>query len=402
MSPLSLKTDETTRSARAVRASYAAFALNGLLFATWVSRIPQVRTDLGLSNSELGLLLLALAGGSVLAMPLTGAVIQRWGTAAVVRAGAGMALLGFVLVTAGIGIWNVPVVVGLGLFCYGIGTGSWDVAMNVEGAVVERGLGRSLMPRLHAVFSLGTVAGGLAGAGLVRGGVEMPWHLLPVAAGCFVGCLWLTRHYVVGVAGSSAGASDESSGGTSGSAFRAWLDPRTLLIGVMVLSLALAEGTANDWLAVALVDGYGVEEWVGVAGFSLFVGAMTLGRFFGGGLLDRWGRLPVLWATMACAAGGVLMIAFGGTAVVVVLGILLWGLGASLGFPVGISAAADDPEHAAVRVSVVSTIGYGAFLVGPPLLGFVGDQVGTLYALLAVAFVMVPSALVVPAARPLK
>jgi cyanate permease len=102
---------------------------------------------------------------------------------------------------------------------------------------------------------------------------------------------------------------------------------------------------------------------------------------------------------MAGAGGGVLLIVFGGNVVLVVLGIVLWGLGASLGFPVGMSAAADDPRRAAARVSVVSTVGYAAFLAGPPLLGFVADHVGTLNALLVVVVVLIPSALVVPSAR---
>jgi MFS family permease len=126
---------------------------------------------------------------------------------------------------------------------------------------------------------------------------------------------------------------------------------------------------------------------------------MTAGRLVGPVVLDRWGRVPVLFATMALAGGGVLLTVLGSVAWLVVPGIALWGLGASLGFPVGMSAAADDPRHAAARVSVVSTIGYTAFLAGPPLLGFVASEVGTLDALLVVAIVLVPATLVVPAAR---
>ena len=167
----------------------------------------------------------------------------------------------------------------------------------------------------------------------------------------------------------------------------------------MVLALAMTEGTANDWLAVALVDGYGVSHAAGVAGFGLFVAAMTACRFAGTHLLDAFGRTAVLWSTMVAAGVGVLLIVLGGHPTLVVLGIVLWGAGASLGFPVGMSAAADDPARAAARVSVVSTIGYAAFLAGPPLLGFVGDRVGTLDALLVVAVLLVPAALAVPAAR---
>ena len=167
----------------------------------------------------------------------------------------------------------------------------------------------------------------------------------------------------------------------------------------MVLALAMTEGTANDWLAVALVDGHDVSHSMGVAGFAVFVLAMTAGRIAGTGLIDRFGRVAVLWGTMAVAGAGVLMIVFAEQPVFVVIGIVLWGVGASLGFPVGMSAAADDPAHAASRVSVVSTIGYAAFLAGPPFLGFVGDEVGTLKALLVVAVLLMPAALVVPAAR---
>ena len=179
----------------------------------------------------------------------------------------------------------------------------------------------------------------------------------------------------------------------------AWREPRTLAVGVMVLAFATVEGSANDWLSLAIIDGYGARHWVGVLGFAVFVTAMTSGRMVGPVALDRWGRAPVLWATSAVAAVGILLVVAGGHWLVVGAGIVAWGLGASLGFPVGMSAAADDPARAAARVSVVSTIGYAAFLAGPPLLGQLGDRVGTLDSLLAVAALMVPAAMTVAAVR---
>ena len=167
----------------------------------------------------------------------------------------------------------------------------------------------------------------------------------------------------------------------------------------MVLAMALTEGVANDWLAVAMVDGYDAPAWLGAAAFALFVAAMTAGRVTGTVLLDALGRLPVLWGSMAVAAVGIVLVVLGPTTWLVAVGVVLWGVGASLGFPVGMSAAADDPARAAARVSVVSTIGYTAFLVGPPLLGLLGSHFGVLNALLVVSIVLVPSALAVPAAR---
>jgi MFS family permease len=184
-----------------------------------------------------------------------------------------------------------------------------------------------------------------------------------------------------------------------GAALRAWAEPRIIVIGLMVLAMALTEGVANDWLAVAVVDGYDAPAWLGAAAFALFVASMTIGRVLGTVLLDAFGRRRVLWCTMALAAVGVLLTVLGQAPVLVGLGIVSWGLGASLGFPVGMSAAADDPQRAAARISVVSTIGYVAFLAGPPLLGFLGGHFGVLRALLVISVILVPSALAVPAAR---
>ncbi len=364
------------------------FFLNGLVFASWVSRIPEARSSFELTNGQLGLLLLAIAAGSVVALPTTGAAINRWGTVQVVRLGAVAATIG--MATAAVGLGELLALTTAGLFLYGVGIGVWDVAMNVEGAEVERGLGRTIMPRFHAGFSAGTVVGALVGALLVELSVPAVVHLVAVVAVALV-LVWLTSPRFLPFV--EVHAEERSS------AARAWLEPRTLLIGVMVLALATTEGTANDWLAVALVDGHDASHSVGVAGFGVFVLAMTAGRFAGTTLIDRFGRVAMLWGTMATAGLGVVLIVFGSHPAVVVTGVVLWGAGASLGFPVGMSAAADDPLRAASRVSVVSTIGYASFLAGPPLLGFVGDEVGTLKALLVVAVLLMPAALVVPAAR---
>ncbi len=249
------------------------------------------------------------------------------------------------------------------------------------------------MPRFHAAFSLGTVVGAAIGAVAAGFGVPIPVHL--VAAAVVVGLVPLSVVPAFLPAGTEDDVTEQPR-----HPMRAWLEPRTLMIGLMVLALALTEGVANDWLAVALVDGYDVPAWLGASGFALFVTAMTVGRVGGTVVLDRFGRVPVLWSTMALAAGGILVVVFGQALPVVAVGVVMWGIGASLGFPVGMSAAADDPEHAAARVSVVSTIGYTAFLAGPPVLGYLGDHVGVLQALLLVAALLVPSALAVPAARP--
>jgi MFS family permease len=251
---------------------------------------------------------------------------------------------------------------------------------------------RNVMPHFHAMFSLGSVAGAGVGALTVRFDVPM-LGVLPVTAVLALAAVFATTGAFL------PRDEEEVEHAPRGMVLAAWREPRTLLIGLMVLALALTEGAANDWLAIALVEGYDVAAWVGVAGFAVFVSAMTAGRLLGGMLLDRFGRAATLWGTMALAAVGVLLVVYGGHPVVVVAGIVMWGIGASLGFPVGMSAAADDQGRAPARVGVVSTIGYVAFLSGPPLLGFLGDQVGALHALLLISILLIPSAFLVPAAR---
>jgi MFS family permease len=369
----------------------ATFFLNGFAFATWASRIPSARHELDLGPGALGLLLLSASIGSVIALPSSGGSVQRFGSRRVVIAAATVEAVGLLLVAVGVGALGAVPLTAVGLFLVGFGTGSWDVAMNVEGAEVERLVGRSVMPRFHASFSLGTVGGAAVGAVVTFSGLGVGWHVGVVAV------------IVALLAGLSVRGflphqprTDET---PPSHALKAWTEPRTLLIGVMVLAMALTEGVANDWLGVAMVDGYDAPAWLGAAAFALFVAAMTLGRVTGTVLLDTFGRLRVLWGSMGVAAVGVLLVVLGQVPVLVTLGIVLWGVGASLGFPVGMSAAADDPAKAAARVSVVSTIGYTAFLGGPPLLGFLGAHFGVLNALLVVSVILVPSALAVPSAR---
>ena len=181
---------------------------------------------------------------------------------------------------------------------------------------------------------------------------------------------------------------------------QAWREPRTLLVGVLVLCMAFVEGTANDWLALGIVDGHHAEHSVGVAGFTVFVVAMTFGRLSGPWVLHRFGRVPALRFSAGLAAAGVLVFVLSPNVGVAVAGALLWGLGAALGFPTGMSAAGDQEVNAAVRVSVVSSVGYTAFLAGPPLLGVLADRTGVLHAVVAAAVACVVALFVSAAAHP--
>jgi fucose permease len=366
------------------------FALNGFCFATMVSRLPDIRSGLELDNGSLGLLLLAISVGSVIALPLSGRLIDRIGATSVTRLGAVLVASGLLVAMTGVAT-DLVVLTVVGFFVDGIGIAVWDVSMNVEAAEVERRFERTMMPRFHAGWSIGSFVGAAVGIPMAALHVPVVLHVpgFAILAGL------VTWRAAAAYLPPTVAHEDRQAVACS-----PWREPRTLAIGVMVLAFALSEGAANDWLSLALIDGYGVRHWVGVTGFTVFVTAMFIGRVAGPVVLDRYGRAPVLWGSAVAAFAGILLVVFGGNVVLVGLGIVVWGLGASLGFPVGMSAAADDPLRAARRVSVVSTIGYTAFLAGPPLLGLLADHIGTLETLLVIAALMIPAALTVFAARP--
>ena len=361
---------------RAMYAVYAVFILNGFAFASWASRIPQVRDGLELNPQQLGLVLLAIAIGSLVSMPLAGIVISRLGAAWTIRAMSMVLALGLTTAALGYRVGVVPVIIGL--FFLGFGSGTWDVAMNVEGAEVERRVGRSIMPRFHAGFSIGTVAGALGGSAMIVLGVSVTAHLLAVAVIVAATATPAVRDFLPVLP-------HPEHEGPRRSPLKAWTEPRTLLIGLFVFCMAFTEGTGVDWLAVATIDGYDAAPALGSLTFAIFLSAMTLARWFGPSVLDRHGRVTTTRALGVCAVVGLVLVVFGGSLPVAMAGAALWGIGVSLGFPVGMSAAADDSRHAAGRVSVVSSIGYLAFLAGPPLIGFLGHEVGTLRALTAAA-----------------
>jgi MFS family permease len=377
-------------------AVFAVFFLSGFAFSGWASRLPAVRDSLGLEPDEMGLLLLALAAGSVIALPLSGLVVERLGARRTVVAAGTLGLAGLTLAGVAVALHNVWLTAPC-LFLWGVGTAVWDAAMNLEGAAVEQRLGRAVMPRYHAGFSFGTMAGAAIAAGAAALHVPVVIHLAVVLGLAYLALLVATRHFLP--EGTHARHEDEPA--SAARSFGAWRERRTLLIGVVVLAAALAEGSANDWVSLAVVDGFETSDAVGAFGFAVFVTAMTGMRLLGTRLIDRFGRVGALRITATLAFGGLLVFGLVPSLPVALVGVLAWGAGAALGFPVGMSAAADDPRRAPGRVAVVSTLGYTAFLAGPPLLGLLADHVGYRSALLAITVPAAVGLLLAGVVRPL-
>lgn len=392
-------------------AVFVVFLLSGICLSSWVARIPGVRDRLHLSTEGVGLLIFGLSVGAILGLVAAAPVLTRIGA----RRGMMCAILvvagGLVLV--GIGSDLVPSipVVAIGLALLGFGNGAVDVMMNVEAAAAEKAIGKTIMPLMHACFSIGTVAGAGIGAGATALGIGVGWHLIVTAVIVAI-IVTICVRYVPAreELGDDRADADAQGAQTAGGAkpgwrsrladsLSVWKDIRLIFIGVVMLGMAFGEGSANDWIALATVDGHHQDNATGAVFLGIFVAAMTVGRVVGGPFIDRFGRVPIIRASAAFGVAGLLLFILGPSTWLVVVGTILWGIGASLGFPVGMSAAADDSKRAAARVSAVAMIGYCAFLVGPPLIGFLGQHFGILNALYVIAALLLISGIAAPAVR---
>ena len=376
-------------------ALFLTFFLPGLGISSWVTRTPDVRDLVEASTAQMGLILFGLSIGSMVGILGSGALVARWGTRAIIGAGIACVAVGVAVIGGGAGLGSGPVVaLGLGLF--GLGMGGAEVAMNVEGADVERAVGRSVMPLMHGFFSLGTVIGAVVGMLLTAAAFPVVWHLIIVA-------VIVASVLLVAICDIPAGYGRRTADAGERGAPRAavWKDPRLLLVGAIILALAMAEGTANDWLPLVMVDGHGFGAAVGSAIYAIFAAAMTVGRFVGGWFVDRFGRAAVLAGSALFGALGLAVVIFVDNQIAAAAAVVLWGIGTSLGFPVAMSAAGDsgDRSETAARVSFAATIGYVAFLVGPPVLGLLGEQFGLRAAMIFVLILVTAAMFLAPAAR---
>lgn len=372
-------------------ALYVFFFLTGVALASWVTRTPAIRDALGASIAEMGLIIFGLSLGSMVGILLAGGAVSRFGTRTM--GFVGMLLVSSALSFVAIGsLAAMAVVVSFGLFLFGIGAGLSEIAINIEGADVEAVMQQPVLHALHGCFSLGTVVG--ASVGIVLTAIEFPvaWHMALVSLACFPPVFYFITKLSPDLG--RRAASSAAKGAEKAAAPALYRDKTVLFIGLIVLGMAFAEGAANDWLPLMMVDEHGLDPAQGTLVYLGFALAMTVGRFGGGVPLRKWGRKAVMRGSAIAGAIGLVLVIFVDNAWVAGLAVVLWGIGASLGFPVALSAAGDSGENSDARVKIVAIVGYVAFLVGPPMLGFLGDTLGLRSAMLVVlAFVLLAAVL---------
>ncbi|ROP59063.1 fucose permease [Enterobacter sp. BIGb0383] len=364
------------------------FFIPGILMASWATRTPAIRDILSVSTAGMGAVLFGLSVGSMSGILCSGWLVKRFGTRKVIRTAMLSAVVGMLVMSTALWLRS-PLLFAGGLAIFGGSFGAAEVAINVEGAAVEREINKTVLPMMHGFYSLGTLVGAGIGMALTGFGMNATLHVLLAALVVIAPIMICITAIPDGTGKNVAG---EGQQGEKGRPF--WRDGQLLLIGVVVLAMAFAEGSANDWLPLLMVDGHGFNPTSGSLIYAGFTLGMTVGRFTGGWFIDRYSRVAVVRASAIMGALGIGLIIFVDIAWVAGVSVILWGLGASLGFPLTISAAGDTGPDAATRVSVVATTGYLAFLVGPPLLGFLGEHYGLRSAMLVVLGMVLIAALV--------
>ena len=383
----------SSRAHAALRATCVVYVCLGFGTSAWLSRLPDVRDDLGLTPATIGTMLLIASLGSLLTLPTSGPIVTKIGARASGRIGVLIWALG--IVCAGLGALNVSIPLATaGLVLIAAGNGLWGATMNIEAGLVQAAVRRTVVPVIQAMYAVGMLGGALLGALAAQMGLSLGAHLFGLAALELLACgtavgFYLTKEEVAALAPAQAkgDGGEASSNKAKGLTRVAWREKQTVLIALMVMSAGLMEGAANDWLNLSMVDGYGYSTAAASAAFAFFLLMMTIVRFASPRLEARLGSPKLLRITFTGAVVGLLLAAFAPHHLFAVAGIALWGIGSALGFPLGISALSVDPVMTPARVSVLSTVNYGAALIGPPLLGLIADHIGYHRAL---AFVALP------------
>jgi MFS family permease len=271
--------------------------------------------------------------------------------------------------------------------------------INVQGSAVERESRKTLMPLMHAGWSVGAVVGSGIGAAAAALDVAFEWQFVGEAVVLAIAALVAVR-FLPAIVAQDASLVRAPVGARIRGWLRGWTDWRLLLIGVVMLGVELGEGTANSWLTLAVRDDHHQTDAVAALFFTAFAIGESGARILGGPLVDRVGRVNAVRFTTAIGVIGLVLFILGAPAWVTLIGVLLWSVGVSMGFPLGMSAAADSGPNPAARVSVVASIGYLANLGGPPVIGFLAESFGLLNAFWLVAVLLAVGFAVAGVLRP--
>ncbi|MFC3691003.1 MFS transporter [Chenggangzhangella methanolivorans] len=347
---------------RARLATLALFFVCGAALGVWAAHIPLLKSGLALDDSTLGLVMLAMGIGAVVAMPCSGALIHRFGAVAVSIA-SGLAIAVALALPPHM---PDPVTLGLSAFLLGLSLGGIDIAMNAHAAAVEKAFGRPIMSSIHAFFSIGGLFGAAGAAGLV--GLAVGAKLGMGAGGAVVALIVLAAARFLAF---------EDRPETEGGHGLRLPSRAVLLLGLLTVCSFLCEGAMMEWSALFLRDVAGASLGLAAAGYAAFSATMTIGRLLGDRFVEALGPARAVQLSGAVAAVSLLVVTFAPNPWVAFAGILAAGLGFANIVPPLFSAATRAPGVApAAALAMVASMGYSGGLLGPPAIGFLSDAFG--------------------------
>jgi MFS family permease len=337
------------------------FGLNGMALANWIARIPDVKQQLALNDQRLGLVLLCVAAGALVAQPTVGWLIGRMGSRHLTT----VMLIGFCLSVILPGQATDMLALMGALFVFGACNGGLDVAMNAQAALVEQRYARPIMSSFHGLWSIGGLLGAALGGLIATQEVSVRTHLFSVAIVAVVIAVLATRWLVV----------DDDVRHAAGPSFA--LPPRALvLLGLIAFGVLFCEGAIADWSAVYLREGLHSSPAIAATGYAVFSLLMAAGRLTGDTLALRLGPAWVVRGGGALVALGIAVAVVSDLPVIAIVGFGLIGAGLACSFPLILSAAARTPGVSAnTAIAAMATVGYTGFLIGPPLIGTVAEAV---------------------------
>jgi MFS family permease len=372
--------------ARARVALTLVFAANGVAFGTLAARVPAIKDRVELSDGELGLALLFIAAGALLAFPLVGRLIAAAGSRPVTRAG--LVLMPSALALVALAP-TLPTLMAAAV-ALGAANAALDVAMNAHGVAVERRYGRPIMSSLHAGWSIGGLAGAGLGGLLAAAGVDARVNLILVPAAACLAAL----------AGSRALLPAAEDAVPPQPVLRR-PSARIALLGLIAFCSLFAEGVAADWSAVYIEDSLGATSAVAATGFAAYSLAMAAGRLAGDRLTLRWGPTGLLVRCAALAAVGLGVALLIGHPAAAIAGFALLGAGVAPIVPVAFRAGGSVPGVPSSQgIATVGWLGYLGLMAGPPVIGLTADAVGLPAALGIVCGMTAAVALLAGATRP--
>ena len=332
-----------------------AFFIAGFGLAAWAPLVPYAKARAGLDEATLGLLLLCLGAGSILAMPIAGILASRYGCRRVLVGGTLLICLALPLLAT---VSAIPLLIAT-LFLFGAGLGAVDSTVNLQAVIVERASGRTMMSGFHGLFSVGGIAGAAGVSALLALGLTPLWAIVVVIALILAALLKAAPHLLP--------YGSESNG-------PAFAVPHgvVLFIGLLCFTVFLAEGAMLDWSAVFLTSEKGIGDAYAGLGYAAFALTMTAGRLMGDTIVKRLGARLVIVLGGLFAAAGMALATLAPSWEVALLGYALVGVGCSNIVPVLYTAVGKQtvmPEH--IAVPAITTLGYAGILAGPAAIGFI-------------------------------